>query len=227
VFIADGHHRYETALNYLRFLAANGENTGAEAPAGAVMMLCVAMNNAGLVTYPTHRLLPAGAVDVEALIRRLGGDFDVRPFATVLTDPTILETRLREDPTPNLMALYVGKDRPPMLLSPSRPERLLRNLPERSQSWRQLDVSILQYGILERLLGWTLQRITSDVQMGYVHTAAEAVERVDAGESAAAFILRPTPVSAVAEVASHLEKMPPKSTYFYPKALTGLVLRRL
>jgi uncharacterized protein (DUF1015 family) len=125
------------------------------------------------------------------------------------------------------MALYVGNGRPTLAVSPRDAGKLLQNMTDHSAAWRSLDVSILQFGVLQRLLGWPLERITTDVKMGYVHTAAEATAKVDAGDYAAAFILRPTPVSAVAEVASHLEKMPPKSTYFYPKALTGLVLRRL
>jgi len=226
LFIADGHHRYETALNYQRFCA----ETGVAEPHqdhNAIMMLCVAMTNEGLVTYPTHRLLSGERVDPEALIRRLAADFDVRPIATFSHRAGELDAILKSDATPNLMVLYVGPGRPPLRIRPKENAQLFPNMPGRSAAWRALDVSILQYGILEKQLGLTLDRITSGAGIGYVHESDEAVRRVDNGEFAAAFVLRPTPVSAVAEVASHLEKMPPKSTYFYPKAFTGLVLRQL
>ena len=226
LFIADGHHRYETALNYQRFCAQNA-SAGPEAPQSAIMMLCVAMNNEGLVTYPTHRLLPRKAIDVETLIARLEAQFDVHPIATFSHKPGELDAGMISDVTPNLMVLYIGKDRAPMRVEPKKDAALLKNMSDRSAAWRSLDVSILQFGIFEALLGWTLEDITSGVEIGYVHDADEAVRRVDAGEFAAAFILRPTPVGAVAAVAAHLEKMPPKSTYFYPKAVTGMVLRRL
>jgi len=221
IFIADGHHRYETALNYHRCRTETG------GPADAIMMLCVAMNNEGLVTYPTHRLLPSDLVEPEALIQRLGVGFDVHPIATFSHHSGELAGVLESDTTPNVMALYVGKGRPPMRIRPKDGVELFPNTPSRSAAWQALDVSILQYAILERLLGLTLERVTSGARIGYVHDADEAVRKVDEGEFSAAFILRPTPVSAVARVASHLEKMPPKSTYFYPKALTGMVLRQL
>ncbi|GAF73887.1 unnamed protein product [marine sediment metagenome] len=88
-------------------------------------------------------------------------------------------------------------------------------------------MSILQHVILEGMLGLTLEHISRGTAIGYVHDADEAKRRVDDGEFAVVFILRPTPVSAVAAVASRLERMPPKSTFFYPKAVTGMVLRRL
>lgn len=226
VFIADGHHRYETALDYQRFCAET-HAAPPDGPQNAIMMLCVAMNNEGLVTYPTHRLLSADVVDVEGLISRLRPQFDVHPIATFSHRPGELDAALRADATPNTMVLYVGKHRPPLTVRPKPGEALLKNTPAYSPAWRSLDVSILQFAILEGILGLTLEHITSCEKIGYVHDADDAVRRVDAGEFAAAFILRPTPVSAVAAVAEHLEKMPPKSTYFWPKAVTGMVLRRL
>lgn len=224
IFIADGHHRYETALNYQRFLKENGQETAA---ADSIMMLCVAMSDPGLITQPTHRLLPRSVAEPETLVERLKGEFDVLPFATFSGKPGGLDGALISDLTPNLMALYVGKSRPVLRVIPKSHSGILSNMSEMSQDWRALDVSILQYAILERILGLTLEHVTREARIGYEHDADAAMRRVDSGEFASAFILRPTPVSAVAKVASHLEKMPPKSTYFYPKALTGLVIRSL
>ena len=238
LFIADGHHRYETALNYQRFCTENVPESPPESPENshdadrifphdAAMMLCVAMNNAGVLTYPTHRLLPQGAADPENLIQRLKERFSVHPIATFSHKTGELDSILRSDTTPNLMVLYVGTSRPPMTVRPRKGDEPLAQMSEHSKIWRSLDVSILQYAILEGILGLSLEHVTTGSEIGYVHDADEAKRRVDAGEFSAAFVLRPTPLSAVAEVASHLERMPPKSTFFYPKALTGMVLRRL
>ena len=227
LFIADGHHRYETALAYKRFCAENSGAVAADAPENSVMMLCVAINHPGLVTLPTHRLLPTETVNVDNLVGRLNREFDVRPIATFSGKTGELDEILRSDLTPNLMILYAGRHRPPLRVSPRKPPSILGRMSDRSVAWRTLDVSILQYAILEEILGLTLKRITQEAGIGYVHEADEAARRVDRGEFAAAFLLRPTPVSAVAVVASQLEKMPPKSTFFYPKALTGMVIRQL
>lgn len=227
LFIADGHHRYETALDYQRFCAENVGKLEANAPENAVMMLCVATNNKGLVALPTHRLLPGDAASADTLIQRLKGGFDVHPIATFSGKTGELDEILKSDVTQGLMVLYVGKAGPPMRVRPKNARAILAHMSDRSETWRTLDVSILQYAILEGMLGLTLERITHSGAIGYVHDADEARRRVDRGEFAAAFILRPTPVLAVAAVASHLEKMPPKSTFFYPKALTGMVIRQL
>ena len=254
IFIADGHHRYETALNYRQWLAeqsAKGtgrpeNSTGAPEnstgrpqnststpqistflPVDGVMMLCVAMSDPGLLTQPTHRLLPKSVVAPDILIERLKQEFSVHPFATFSGSAGEVDRELISDVTPNLMILYVGNGRPPLKICPRDSAGILANMANLSIDWRFLDVSILQYAVLERLLGLTLDHVTRGAMIGYEHDADEAIRRVDSGEFASAFILRPTPVSAVAKVASRLEKMPPKSTYFYPKALTGIVIRGL
>ena len=238
MFIADGHHRYETALNYQRFCAESvpefprepsesSRNADQIFPHDALMMLCVATNNAGVLTRPTHRLLSRDAADPENLIQRLKERFSVRSIATFSHKTGELDAILRSDATPNLMVLYVGASRPPMTVQPQEGEKMLAHMPEHSEIWRSLDVSILQYAILEGILGLSLEHVTQGNKIGYVHDADEAKRRVDAGEFSAAFVLRPTPLRAMVEVASHLERMPPKSTFFYPKAVTGMVLRRL
>jgi uncharacterized protein (DUF1015 family) len=227
VFIADGHHRYETALAYQRLCAESPHEFPSGRPQDAIMMLCVAMNNEGLVTLPTHRLLPAELVRRDELVERLKQNFHVHPVATFSRRPGELDRMLKSNPTANVMMLYVGNDRPLMSVTPRNTSTIFDHMVAGSADWRSLDVSILQYAVLEGILGITLERVTRGARIGYVHDADEAIRRVDGGEYAVAFILRPTPVDAVARVASHLEKMPPKSTFFYPKALTGLVIRLL
>ena len=227
MFIADGHHRYETGLAYQAFRSQNDTPGDASVPCNAIMMLCVAMSDEGLVTFPTHRLLGAEVVEPEKLMDLLSAGFDVHANATLSGNSQKIDELLQNDLTPNLMVLYVGKDRPPMTVSPTEGVDPLEFMSAQSETWRSLDVSILQYAILDRLLGLTLEAVTSDAKIGYVHDTEEAMRAVDSGEFAAAFILRPTPVDSVAGVAAHFEKMPPKSTFFYPKAVTGMVLRRL
>ena len=115
----------------------------------------------------------------------------------------------------------------PMKVLPRDTQALRETLPQRSDVWRSLDVSILQYAIFEGLLGLTLEKVSRSSGIAYLHDADEAKAAVDAGRYAAAFILRTAPLEAVTAVAAHREKMPPKSTFFYPKALTGMVIRAL
>ncbi len=100
-------------------------------------------------------------------------------------------------------------------------------LPDRSRAYRQLDAAILEELILKAALGMTNQDIADKRGLGYTSASNRALHQLDAGEYEAAFLLRPTPVEQVREVADAGETMPPKSTYFFPKLLTGIVFNPL
>jgi len=211
ILIADGHHRYETALNYL---AETGNQNGGE---NSVMMLCVSMQDEGLVVLPTHRVVKN--VDARDLLPKLAQFFDVQPQPSL----EALEAALEPDAgatkigaiTPDSFALLLLKDGPkPMDAT-------------KSAAYNKLDVSVLHQLILERELGIDADKLAAGGFVTYTIHPGEAAKYVHSGEASAAFLLRSSPVTQVAEVADAGDKMPQKSTYFFPKLVTGLVLRPL
>ncbi len=216
ILIADGHHRYETALNYLNEQREKaGESwTGAEL-ATAVMMMCVSMNDAGLVVLPTHRLIKNVEPDkVAALPENLKEMFDVEPIEG---GAAALVQALEGEGEPAKLGLHL----------PGQNYLLTQKANDAKSALEKLDVSVLHGSILEQELGIDADKLAAGDHVGYTIHAAEALEKVESGEAQAAFILRATPAAQVAQVAAAGDKMPQKSTYFYPKLMTGMVLRPL
>lgn len=234
IFIADGHHRYETALNYRNERKAavetsGGTWTGAE-PENHVMMMCVSTSDSGLVVLPTHRIVKGlDGAQVSEAIAKLEEHFDVQLVPTegdAATQARELMPLLREDaPRPQLGVHINGQSYLVTLREGSA--HLAAMDGERSAAYNNLDVSILHTLIMERLLGIGAEQLAAGGHVLYTIHAADAMEKVNKGEAQIAFLLRPTLVSQVQEVAAEGDKMPQKSTYFYPKLVTGLVLRPL
>jgi uncharacterized protein (DUF1015 family) len=216
LLIADGHHRYETALAYQREV---GEGT----PADYVLMALVSLEDPGLTVFPTHRLLSGLGDDAskqEALGSGLKELFEVEEVPTDELDPAGTDGvgvfgyvdshfqrayRLRLASNPALHPALAG----------------------RSEAYRTLDAAILEELILKGILGISTDDIAAKRGIGYTPSIDEALAKLDAGDYQSAFVLRPTPVDQVREVAAAGETMPPKSTYFFPKLLTGLVFNPL
>jgi uncharacterized protein (DUF1015 family) len=225
VFIADGHHRYETALRYLDERRAAGEVHDTEAPANFVLMMLVSMSDPGLIILPTHRLvggLPEltadrlrrllqphfevetigqgepGARDTWELMEAEGGQ-DLLGFGTV-ADGTWLTARLR---TPEAMEAVAGQHSP---------------------AWRGLAVSVLHELVLGKLVP---EALGCRPECRYVHLLREVQGAVAARQCQLAVLVPPARMEHVEQIAGNLEKMPPKSTYFYPKLLSGLVFNPL
>ncbi len=216
ILIADGHHRYETALNFMREARekAGDSWTGAEAASG-VMMMCVSMNDAGLVVLPTHRLIknvePEKVAQLPESLQQL---FEVEPIeggAAALTQA------LGDEGGAAKLGLHL----------PGQSYLLTQRENNAQSALEQLDVSVLHNLILQNELCIDADKLAAGAHVGYTIHAAEAIEKVEKGEAQAAFLMRATPAKQVAEVAASGEKMPQKSTYFYPKLMTGLVLRPL
>lgn len=224
MFIADGHHRYETACNYRDELAAAGQLTP-QHPANFVLMMCVAMSDPGLIVLPTHRLfrgLPA--MDSTELIRRLGDCFSTR-VAGEGSDlaPTLWEDLETRDDQGTL-ALYTQADERWVLATISDEGRrhMAQIAAEHSADWQGLGVAILH-----RLIVETLLEARDLPKPGYVHLVSEVVEGLDSGEYPLAALVMPATVEHIRVISEHQERMPAKSTYFYPKLLSGLVLNPL
>jgi uncharacterized protein (DUF1015 family) len=226
ITIADGHHRYETALRY-RDERLGGVEAGpgaADAPFDQVLMLLLDTSAEPPVVLPTHRVvrgLGAAAGDLAAAARSL---FDVRPadrgglVAAFTPGATDAGGRGRF----GLWTRSGGS------ILEARRESFRPHLPAGGPALRRLDVTLLAVA-LERLAGVDREATTSGGQIAYTHSAEEAVALVEAGEDGAdaAFLLEPTRAVDVAAVAAEGEVMPQKSTFFYPKPLTGLVINPL
>jgi uncharacterized protein (DUF1015 family) len=225
ILIADGHHRYETALNYRNerrdaALAAGHDWTGDE-PENFVLMMIVSTLDEGLIVLPTHRLVKNVAADkIDSLIHNLEQYFEVGVL------PQSGEGALPDSSETPCCGLHLKGQSYSLRLRPGQ-EHLAALDAERRTAYNALDVTILHTLILEKQLGIGAAELAAGGSVGYTIDAAEAVRKVDAGEYQAAFLLRPTPIEQVQQVAAAGDRMPQKSTYFYPKLVTGMVLRPL
>ena len=226
IYIADGHHRYETALKY-RDLAIQTHGTlDANDPRNFVMVACVSISDPGLVILPAHRVIGGiPAFDARSLLEELAAQFDVKPVTAPACGDvigTLLSTMAGRHHT---FGLYSeGKA---WVLTLRDEAAADANPAPHSPAWKRLDVSLLVWLILERGLGLTHADLSNPERVAYIKDPAEAAERVDGGHYQAACYLNPTRVDQIEEIAQAGERMPPKSTYFYPKLITGLVMRRL
>jgi uncharacterized protein (DUF1015 family) len=229
LFIADGHHRYETALNYRDYMRQLHPGYSGKELFNYVLMYFANMEDQGMQIFPTHRLLfNLQDFRLEPFIEALAESFDIE---TVTFDPTSAEERKRirlqlaaKGEGGHALGLYAGGER--CFLLTLKDERVMdRFFPEKApKALKTLDVSILHRLILENLLGITLEAQEQQLNLKYVKNFDEPFELVQCGEFPLAFLMNPTRMSEVRDVANAGEKMPQKSTYFYPKLLSGLVI---
>jgi uncharacterized protein (DUF1015 family) len=230
LIIADGHHRYETALDYSKEHAAapaRSEYNPSELPQtaypeAAVMMTFVNMDSGGLVILPTHRVVHSLSA------------FDPAAFAVAAEEFFQVE-RLPERDAASYMELlgsqqgtaFVAVTRAGALLLRSKPEPVaaaLANLPERQ---RQLDLSHLHSIVLDRLLSLDAEKVREQTNLRYLRDAGEAVDQVRRHEADVAFLTNPVSMEQLREVAFAGDVMPQKSTDFFPKLLSGLTIYAL
>jgi uncharacterized protein (DUF1015 family) len=222
LYIADGHHRYETALNYRNWRKAQGLPVGA---ADSVMMMLVDMAHEGLVVFPTHRLVHGlEGFDAERMFAGCAQYFSVSECEGIHTISQALGAQYAQGN--KAFACYTGGDSYRLLVL-QKPEVLRELLPKASDAVRGLDVTVLHTLVLERLLGIDKENMARQQNLTYTRSMEEALEQVRAGNAQCAFLLNPTRVTEIRDVAAAGEKMPQKSTYFYPKLITGLVMNAL
>ena len=224
LYIADGHHRYETAINYRNYLRENGLAKEGDA-CDYVMMMLVEMDNEGLVVFPTHRLIrDLEGFDEAKMFEAASEYFDVSDHEGLGGIEPTLETYYRKGS--KAYAYYSGGDSWKLLVLRDG-GAMKKIMPDCSDALRNLDVSVLHTLVLERSLGIDKANMAAQKNLTYTRSFDEAIEGVKDGKYQAAFILNPTRVSEIGEVAAAGEKMPQKSTYFYPKLITGLVMNKL
>ncbi|REJ68884.1 MAG: DUF1015 domain-containing protein [Planctomycetota bacterium] len=240
VFIADGHHRYETACNYRDQLAAEheqrGETLDAAHPANFVLMMFVSMSDPGMIVLPTHRLfrgLPA--LDAAELRERIGDCFETAAAGEGSELAQSIWDQIAAEDNQGTLGLFTAKDRRWTLarIQPAGHERLKQLATEQSDDWRGLGVSILHRLLVDDLLdsaghpkpGYV--RLIDDFVGGLEGRAGGEGGREEGESYQLGAIVMPATLEHIRLISGHGERMPAKSTYFYPKLLSGLVINPL
>lgn len=227
LFIADGHHRYETALNYRKERhEAEGTPIGT-ADYDYIMMMLVSISNSGLFVFPTHRLIrDIPQFDETTLVSLLTEDFSVAKIHfTEGNYADIITERLAKTIDEKLIALYTGNDYYYLLKLKSF-DPIDSEITDMSDAYRHLDVTVLHKLILEKFMGIDEENMRNQKNLFYLREATDTIEAVKNKEAQCAFLINPTKVSEIREVALENEKMPQKSTYFWPKLVTGIVINK-
>ncbi len=228
VYVADGHHRYETALAYRDERRQESERWTGEEPENFVLMALVAADDPGLVVLPAHRLLrpPVTPHDLAPRLSRFFEIEDVTPRSWDGTALLRLLARLaaagRETVAFGALGLEEQRYHLLRLTSFEAVEPLMP--PEKPAVWKRLDVAVLQHAVLKACLGIDESAVAEGEVVSYTEDADQARLAVERGRARLAFLLNPTPVEHILAVADARERLPQKSTYFYPKLATGLVM---
>jgi len=228
VFIADGHHRYEAAQRFKNEMKERNTRFSEEEYYNHVMVYLTPMEGSGLLVFPIHRLVkPLPALDLKQFEEELKNYFDIMTFPfSKRSEPQVRKKVLRElGKRQNQHALVMLlKEAPRYYLLTLKNEELVDVLveEEKPSAWKHLDVTILHTIIMNKILS-----INNEEQINYTKDAGEAAEGVLSGPYQLAFLLNPTKVPDIITIAGEYVKMPQKSTYFYPKLLSGLVMNRI
>lgn len=224
IYIADGHHRYTTALNYLDEIRAQHSNLNPDDGVNFVLMALIDVDDPGMLVLPTHRLLSGLSPQMLDNLAHLERHFHVTRLAP--GDQQTLLNNLAE----------AGRQQPSLLILTTDQALLLKLNAEgqkamqasgHSDAWNELDVAIVQYLLLEQSLGISTDDITAGRYVSYTHNDQEAFQAVRSGGAQAVVMLNSTPLRQVCAVAQADDRMPQKSTYLYPKLITGLVVNPL
>ena len=230
LYIADGHHRYEAALAYQREQRTACSSYNGNEVFDFVMITLTDAEDPGVITLPTHRLVrlpePRSLTWLRKKLRLFFDLEELNPAGATL--PGIIkvgrETLEEGNKKGIAIGLYGLNKQRLCLLTPRERATLQGLLPSNhSQDWKDLNVTLLHYVILPQIIGIDTPQKEENC-LGYTHDAQEAINRVDSGEYQLAFLMNPVSIPSVLTVADAGDRMPPKSTYFYPKLPTGLVM---
>jgi uncharacterized protein (DUF1015 family) len=240
VYIADGHHRYETACNYRDELAAQQGGIDSEHPANFVLMMCVSMSDPGMLVLPTHRLfrgLPA--MTAQELTERLGDCFETQAAGSGPDRALSLWAEIELEGDQGTLGLYTAQDDCWTLarITPAGRKKMAQISPDHCGEWQQLGVAVLHRLIVDHLL----DRPNLPAPK-YVRALPEVPDGLRSGDSAGrdltgqqgsggrfelAALVMPATLEHIRAISNAGERMPAKSTYFYPKLLSGLVINPL
>jgi uncharacterized protein (DUF1015 family) len=225
IYMADGHHRYETALAYREERRASDPGAGPDAPFEFVMMALESVDDPGILILPTHRVLSGSPkVPTSELLAALGRWFAVEKIGDPA--PDVVQNTLETTATTGAAVFVLGISGEAALyrLELREPAALHTIMPPgRCAAWQELDASVLQTAIIEG----TLHIPHGDPSLTFTRDEGEALQAVREGTAWLALFLRPTRLDQIRQVALAGDRMPEKSTYFYPKLLSGLVINPL
>jgi uncharacterized protein (DUF1015 family) len=224
LFIADGHHRFETSLNFMKECEARGWKPAGVESFDKRMITCFNSADQGGTILPTHRLVRGlSGFDSAAFLSAAEQYFEVESLVSAAE----LWEKMRDSSDWHAFGFYAADVRRFYLLRLKEEGKVDPLMLAHPETYRHLDVSILHTLILERQLGIDEEKLVAQAHVEYFRDRNECIRDVDAGKHQAAFFLNPTTVEQVQRVALLGERMPQKSTDFYPKLLTGLVLMRM
>jgi uncharacterized protein (DUF1015 family) len=232
LLIADGHHRYETALRHAEEVSAANPGAGPRAEHRFFMTFLVNGDDPDLVVFPTHRHVHSlASFSFDALLRDAGALFEVHELSRGADAPVILAALARAASRgPSLAAASRDGRAAVLTLRAEGGEKLLEAHPTLGRQpavLRRTDVTLLHTGILEPVLGITPAAQAAKTNLWYPQNAASALAELRAGKGDVLFLMNATPVAQVRSVAEAGEVMPQKSTFFYPKVPTGLAIHTL
>jgi uncharacterized protein (DUF1015 family) len=225
LFIADGHHRYETALNYRNELLAARPQMAEDDPANFVMMALVDLDDPGMLVLPTHRLF----VDLNPQTLAGVSRATLSRYLTVQEIERVDESallRLQEEGQQG-PAFLLATQQQGWLLTPNEQGRARMTEAGHSKAWQTLDVSLAHTLLVEDVFHLQAEDLVAGKYITYTHDNQEALAALRQGEAQAALFLNATRVRQICEIAEADDQMPQKSTYFYPKLITGLVMNPL
>ncbi len=223
LYIADGHHRYETALKFHNHLCETGVSNE-DSLSGYICMMLVNMENDGLVVMPTHRIVrDLDNFNKDEVVEKCAKYFEIVEKNSSKKVENYLKSLYNDGKSS--FALYTG-DNKYYVLTLKDKTVIKELLDDMSESYCSLDVTVLHSLVLERLFGIDKENMANQKNLTYTKIIDEAIEAVDNKLANCSFILNPTRVQEIKDVALASEKMPQKSTYFYPKLITGLVMNK-
>lgn len=228
IFIADGHHRYEAAIRFKNEMKERNTRFSEDEGYNHVMVYFTPVEGKGLLVLPINRLVkPIPYLEINHFEEELKNYFELKslPFSK-RTEPKIRKKALRELEKGRAQHTFVMliKDVPRYYILTLKSEGMVDVLleEEKPAALKHLDVTVLHAIVMNKILG-----VSTEDQINYAKDIEETVQGVLSGQYQLAFLLNPTKVSDILEIAGKLEKMPQKSTFFYPKLLSGLVLRKI
>ncbi len=232
IFIADGHHRYTTGLNYISHLESLGP-VGPDHPSRRCMMVLVGMSDPGLAIGPTHRVLGGmRSYSIDAFLAAAKGILSIRE---VESDLMRIEHAMAAAQGENVLGLHDFTTGRCFIATPTDPDPLASRFSSKPRAWRTLDVALVQYVLVETIcqpklndgegVKWAFPHSLNEVRD--IGQGTETGSGGGKGFAQLAVIVRPTPLQAVKDISRANELMPQKSTFFYPKLATGLFINPL
>ena len=220
IFIADGHHRYEVACAYRDEMKKKSKNFTGEEDFNYLLTYFTNTDTHGLCILPIHRLLKLEpGFDFKKFLVEAAEYFDVEEVKDKTRFFFLMQKGGRNE---HLLGMY--KDKKYYFLRLKNIKILDKMIADKSKDYRALDVAILNYIVFKKILGYNLENIDNII---YGADAEEFIKEADGNPLNIAFFLNPVQIQQIIAVALHEERMPPKSTYFYPKVISGLVMNKL